>query len=465
MFKKGKKQLRKTAPVIALALIPMLTMAAGFQINENSPRLQGQAMAGSASHVGDVTAIFNNPAILGSIKTDNVYLGGSSVSPNVSMFNAKATHAFSDGYDPASKEDLSPVSGEDDQQSVVDGAVVPVLYADKVLSYGLVAGLAVTAPWGMTTDYNDKSAVRFMALNTSLKTVNIAPMLAWRVNDDFTIAAGLQAQYADADFSNYDGIQPSSPAAPWVPNMVTDHPTDVMGHGWAYGYTVGVLFQPAKNTHIGVSFRSELDYTLKGTANQYTVKGNIPAGLPATKDLPYNSSTPATASFDTPAVLNFSITQQINSKWIVSSTEQATLWHTSQAIKIKMPQAYATETDMQLNWQDSWMVSLGAEYLASKQLTLRSGVAYDQTPTNDTDRDVRIPDSNRTWLTFGATYKLNQRFTVDAAYEHIFMDDQKVDATQNVGKHKDMDPLEINHVQADFSGSASIFALGVNYNF
>lgn len=465
MFNKGKKQLRKAAPVVALALIPMLTMAAGFQINENSPRLQGQAMAGSGSDAGDVTAIFNNPAILGSLNTDNIYVGGSYISPNVSMHNAKATHSFSDGIDPATPAGLESVTGKDDQSSVAAGAFVPVLYADKVLGHGLVAGFSVTAPWGMSTNYDNNSVVRFMALETSLKTVNMSPMLAWKVNDDLSVAAGFQAQYADAEFSNYDGIQANSPIAPWVPNMVTDHPTDVAGNGWAYGYTLGVLFKPAKNTHIGISYRSELDYDLKGTANQYTVKGEIPPALPPSTDTPYNSSTPATASFVTPAVLNLSITQKINSKWVVSSTEQVTFWHSLQSIKIKMPKAYATETDMDLNWQDSWMVSLGAEYLASKQLTLRSGVAYDQTPTNDTDRDVRIPDSNRTWLTFGGTYQINHRFTVDAAYEHIFMQDQKIDATQNVGVHKDVDPLEINNVQADFSGSASIFALGINYKF
>lgn len=460
----NNKQLPQAIAAIILAL-PLLAMAAGFQVNENSPRLQGQAMAGSGSDAGDITAIFNNPAILGSLNSNNIYLGASQINPHVSLHNAKAEHAYSNTLTPADPTTLETVHGESEQNSIAANALAPVLYANQQLGHGLVAGFALTAPWGMKTDYSDQSVVRFMALETSLKTINLSPMLAWRVNNKFSIAAGLQGQYAQADFSNYDGIPLVSKNAAWLPNLVTDYPTMVSGKGWGYGYTVGALYHPVKQTHIGISYRSQINYDLKGSTQQYTAAGGIPNQLPPNRDYPYNSNTQATASFETPAVLNLSITQQINSRWTVSSTLQETFWHALKTISIQMPEAYATETDMQLHWHDSWLAAIGADYAINKNLTLRTGLAFDQTPTSDTYRDARIPDANRTWITLGGSYQLNQHFSADIAYEYIKMANQKINVTQNVGKHNDLNPLEINTLQADFSGHANIFALGVNYNF
>ncbi|QGP49469.1 hypothetical protein PsalN5692_00908 [Piscirickettsia salmonis] len=47
----------------------MVVYAAGFQINEMSPKLQGSALAGAASSWGDVDAMYLNPASLGGVVT------------------------------------------------------------------------------------------------------------------------------------------------------------------------------------------------------------------------------------------------------------------------------------------------------------------------------------------------------------------------------------------------------------
>ena len=37
------------------------------------------------------------------------------------------------------------------------------------------------------------------------------------------------------------------------------------GDDWGYGYTVGFLYEPARNQRIGVSYRSRVSHSLKGT--------------------------------------------------------------------------------------------------------------------------------------------------------------------------------------------------------
>ena len=57
---------------------------------------------------------------------------------------------------------------------------------------------------------------------------------------------------------------------------------------------------------------------------------------------------------------------------------------------------------------------------------LKMGVAYDQTPTNNNDRGVRLPDGNRTWLSMGARYGLPKAGAIDFGYAHLFLDNPSI---------------------------------------
>jgi long-chain fatty acid transport protein len=46
---------------------------------------------------------------------------------------------------------------------------------------------------------------------------------------------------------------------------------------------------------------------------------------------------------------------------------------------------------------------------------------------------VRLPDNDRTWLSFGARYQLSQRGAIDVGYTFIQVKDAPIDSNQNVG--------------------------------
>lgn len=72
-------------------------------------------------------------------------------------------------------------------------------------------------------------------------------------------------------------------------------------------------------------------------------------------------------------------------------------------------------------YKDTMMYSLGGDYRFTDQLTLRAGVAFDETPTRDSTRDPRIPDNDR-WFTslgFGYDIKAIPGLTIDGAYSAI----------------------------------------------
>ena len=64
-------------------------------------------------------------------------------------------------------------------------------------------------------------------------------------------------------------------------------------------------------------------------------------------------------------------------------------------------------------FKDVWRFSVGANYRYNDQWMFRGGIAYDQTPVRDEFRTPRLPDSDRTWLSFGAQYKWSPALKFD----------------------------------------------------
>jgi long-chain fatty acid transport protein len=53
-------------------------------------------------------------------------------------------------------------------------------------------------------------------------------------------------------------------------------------------------------------------------------------------------------------------------------------------------------------------------------------LAYDESPVEDAHRTVRLPDSDRYWITLGARYELSRAIAIDVAYAHLFFDDAPI---------------------------------------
>jgi long-chain fatty acid transport protein len=441
--------------LVLVACLPWQSFAAGFQINETSPKLQGQAMAGSGSDVDDVTAIFNNPALLATVKHQQIYIGNAMIAPHVSMKNASGKNTLSSF--PISQS----ITGAPSQKSVVPTQpLVPDVYYAMHLSPQWSTGFSITAPWGLKTSYDADSLVKTMAQTTSLKAINFAPSIAYQLNSKWNVGLALQAQYVDVDFSQFT-------PNPNVVGLPPSKPTDLKGDAWGYGYIIGALYTPQQGTELGLSYRSQIDYQLKGHGTQYTI-GTFPGGVEPRCDanglMSGTCDTSVSAEMNTPAVLNLSASQVIDPKWKLHTTLQYTFWQSLKDIDIKMPEAWFKTSDITLNWKNSILLAFGTDYKLNKRWTFRGGMATDQTPTNDIDRDPRIPDSNRFWLTAGTSYHINKNMRIDAAYEHIFMASQSIDKTVVTKVPQSNDTVTTN-IQADYAGSADILALGFNWNF
>jgi len=110
------------------------------------------------------------------------------------------------------------------------------------------------------------------------------------------------------------------------------------------------------------------------------------------------------------------------------------------------------------NFKNTWRVGAGATYRYDDAWSIKMGLAYDQTPVNDTDRTARLTDNNRIWLSAGGQYRLSKDGTLDFGYAHLFIKDASIN--QNGGN-----AFLSGQLVGTYKGSVDIFGVQFAYRF
>jgi long-chain fatty acid transport protein len=117
-----------------------------------------------------------------------------------------------------------------------------------------------------------------------------------------------------------------------------------------------------------------------------------------------------------------SVVHQLNPKWELLGDISWTGWSSVKSLNI-VRSSGALLTTTPLNWSDTWRFSAGANYHVSDAWTLRMGVAFDQSPSPDSDRSPRVPDQDRTWLAVGGQYRMSKQSALDFGFAYLFIKD------------------------------------------
>jgi long-chain fatty acid transport protein len=427
------KQKKSKQVVLLLAVTGVVhgvighAQAAGFALVEQSVKQVGSAISGGASSAEDASTIFFNPAGMTRLKGSQVVIGGHVVVPS-SQFSGSATNPLLGG---------AAISGGDGGDAG-SSAFVPSFYYAHELNERLRVGVGIGAPFGLSTEYDSDWVGRYHAIKSEVQTVNINPSVAYKVNDQLSLGAGLNFMRATAELSNavdYSLACLSSPLAALgacttagltTPSSVaTDGKITVEGDDWGYGFNLGLLYEVSPETRVGVAYRSEVKQELEGSAEFTTPSGvSVPAQLVAA--LPEGD---ASAAVDLPASLSLSMTTSVAPRWDLMADVTWTQWSNFEELRIKF--ANSTDDSVQPeNWDDSYKVSLGFNYRHNAQWTWRGGIAYDQTPIPSAEyRTPRIPGNDRKWIAAGFSYAASPTLTLDFALAHLFVSDTRIEAT------------------------------------
>lgn len=411
---------RRVVLLVLLAgplVLPEHASATGFFINQQSVLGRGRVDAGNSSAAEEIGTIFFNPAGLTSIFNDGapgdwrVSLGLQLIVPRSNQTNQGTTSAT-----PA----LGLAQDIDGQRShnPTDATPVPDFYLARRIAGGDGAiGIGMNSPFGLAIKSPSDWFGRYDAIEASLTTINLTAVGAYRVAavPGLTLGGGLDLQYAKTKLVTAIPY----PFAPGGPTAATDGRVETSGHAWTPGFNVGVHYAMNDDqTRLGLHYRSGMKHEIRGTAS-------ISGLLPPFADL--NGGYGARADIELPAIATAGIWQRLG-KWALMAELEWYQWSKFHEIRTQLeglPDTLRLE-----NYRDTYAVALGADRWVNDNLTLRGGVKFDRTPTQDGFRDTTVPDSNRLWLGLGATWRHSKATSVDFAFNHVFFRNTTVDATR-----------------------------------
>lgn len=389
--------------------------AAGFAIREQSATAQGNAFAGATAAAEDLSYTFFNPATLGRLDGVQAQAVTSWIAPEARLESSAASGGAGNVLD-----------GRTRKGDIARDGVVPALYAMAPIG-DFRFGLAINAPFALATDYPDGWVGRYHGRESEVASTAIAPTLAWRANDWVSLGGGVVAQRVRGTLTNavdFGTIGAASAIPGSVPGA-QDGGAKLSGDDWAFGYTAGLLVEPLQGTKLGVAYRSEIEHTLRGNGRFRDDDAGIAATLRATTGAFAESD--ASVDLTTPASLSLGVHQAVTDTVALMAEVALTDWSTFDEIRVEFDNAAQPDSETEQRWDDSWFFALGATWQALETLTLRTGLAYDQSPVNDRYRTPRIPDADRTWWSLGLGWQPTSWLSLDAAYSHVWVEDSEVD--------------------------------------
>jgi long-chain fatty acid transport protein len=394
---------------VCVAALSGQANAAAFYLQEQSVSGLGTAFAGSAADTPDASTIFYNPAGMTDLDGMQIYLGANVLFPSADFDNEGSTIAT-----PGTGGAAVPIVGNDGGNPF-DAEVLPQLYiAAPLWENRLWAGVGVSTPFGLANEYDEGFVGRYNSTKNELRTIDIEPAIAYKVNNWLSVGGGLSIQYVDANLQNaipHPGLG--------GPSTATDGRTRLTGDDWSTSVNFGLLVKPTDTTRIGINYR-------EGTS--HTLKGDVDTTLPTTLG-GATITVPGSAELDLPNMIQTGISQKVTDRLTLLGSVNWYEWSNFNDIPIFADGGLSISEQ---GYENTWGFAVGARYRLNEQWLLKTGVQYDQTPTVTEFRSTRIPDGDRLWFAAGATYSLTQNIDLDFSGAYItILNDKRIDITDN----------------------------------
>lgn len=436
---------RSLISAVLLTLLPSVSFASGFALIETNARGQGNAYAGAAAYTPDASTIFFNPAGMMSLVNDQLVVAAHIISPESSFTNTGSKNAVSVGG--------TPIAGTGDDGGF--DALVPNIYWVKAIDDSMKVGVGVYSPFGLAIKYNDDWVGRYHAVVSDLKIINFNPSIGYRVSEQLTVGAGMNMMVADVLLSSavdFAALLNQTPGS-------DDGFAELTGDNFSdpgFGFNFGLQYAIDEQTRLGVAYRSEVDIKVAGDADF-----SVPVSAALLVAGGRFVDTGLTANITLPASLSLSVSHKVEKMTFLADMTW-TGWSSFDELRVVYDNALQPDSVTTEDWNNTMRYSLGMDYQYTDGLVLRTGVALDQTPVPSAERRTpRLPGNDRTWLSFGASYQIDEDLSVDVGYSHLFFNDTEI--------NNELESDASNNIKATLSGSydasVDIVSVQLNWNY
>jgi len=414
--------------------------AGGFALVEHGASGMGNAYAGAAAVAHDTSTIWFNPAGMSELSGRELGIGLHVIVTDTDWSDrGTSLNAAFDG---------APVPGPDSSE-VGTTTPIPNLFYSAPIDERWSYGLAISAPFGSSTDYDEGWKGRYGSLESRISVIDVNPAVSYRVSDTVRLGAGLSVQFASAEltsavdssaacFGTVGSVEPVACVQSGLAdfgNPALDSRGEISGDSTAFSFNLGALFLPRPGTRIGLAYRHGAEHELEGDADfttEDTLRGLLD-GFGAADGAPgplssFLTDTGGDVELDLPATFMVSVAQTIGERVELLGDITWTGWSSIEEIRVEYDNPLQPDTLSLQDWEDVFRYSAGINFSLNERLTLRGGVAFDEEAIpSPARRTPRIPGNDRTWLAFGAGYDIGDNITIDVGYAHLFLPDTAID--------------------------------------
>lgn len=409
--------MKKLAVLLLSVLLADVSHGAGFALYEFSAR--STAMGGAVmANQAEPASLASNPALITEQKGTQAQIGLTAVSAD-----AKTTVA---GQSRTLKNDWW---------------LMPSIYLTRQMSDDITLGLGGFSRYGLGGEY--KSPVETwpgsnLAYKVKLETFSITPTIAIQASDELSVAMGLEAMIIGFSQNSYYNAE--------IPYGGAGGGYKISGSGVSWGGNFSFVYRPqwAEKWSLGAMYRSKVKQNLNGRINaggQKFTALNVHDGN-------------AEGSISLPDSISAGLAFRPSENWTFEAGIVGTFWSSYDQILI---QYKGTESSPfirnQKKYKDVYRLNFGAEYKFRPNWAVRAGYVYDQSPINPNEMDTLVPVDNRHIASVGLGYT-SGRWTVDAAYAHVFASDLE-------GRSAQMKNTPVKYSD----GKSDMYALTVGYTF
>jgi long-chain fatty acid transport protein len=404
------KKLLMMAALLAAAWPAGEALSAGFRLPDQDAAAMGMGGA-FVAQADNPSAAWYNPAALTRLEGTQMSAGVQAIFPVMKHENANGA------TDVSERKVFMPAR----------------LFLTRKMNDRVSAGISVTSPFGLSTNWSPSSATSGVATFSRIKSITVNPNAAYRMNDRLSIALGLDFMKLEATMERMLG-----PA--------TLFRLDGEGAGW--GANAAVHYRTSGSVDLGLSYRSRIKVDVENAR-----AGLI--GVPA-----FNNSVKTEITL--PDLIEAGLSYKLSDRTTLNADLDYTWWSTYDRLEMKSNtflvltgMATDTVTD-EKKWKNTWTVRMGGQYQAGDQWRLRAGYVYDQTPVKEANFETGTPDADRQGITVGTGYS-SGIMTVDASYMYLLFKNRHITDSLVDG------PTQV--LNGTYKAQAHLLGINIAYRF
>ncbi len=391
-----------------------LAQAEGFALSDWGARGTG-LVGGMVGRADDASAVAHNPAGITQLPGTQMLMGFTAIAPSGSI---------------STDVGKNTITTDADRHCWVN----PHVFVSHQLSDRLWLGVGLFSRFGLGDSFPHGWPGSRNLVEVKLKTVSFNPSLAWKVNDNLSLAFGVELMGSSVTLRK--GYQLSS---------TMYNAQRLKGMGIAPGFNLAAHYKFNDQWSMGLTYRSNINMKLRAD-NRWDYQ--LGAINPLFRDCDAN------AMLHMPDTITFGVAWKPDPKLSLEVGTVYTMWSRYRHLNINLEGPVNATSYSDKNWKDTWCFNVSAEYKPLDWLALRAGYSFETSPMNNATHDYMTPTNGRHRMAVGAGFAWDN-WTVDVAYGYVIVKGLEYEANPATGVYAG----NAHHVRSH------IAALSVGYKF